>query len=108
MQAKVAIGLEGHIQRNTLDDLSSFDKILDELSILWKINRVDLDLLEHLLRSIGMLERFTPDLEKYKQEVKYDDLPAASEREVTTIISSLHNLLQSKRFCKLLSLRIFF
>ena len=94
LQIKVAIGMEAHIPRDTLESLNTFEKIIDELSVLWKINRVDLDLLEYLLQRIGLLERFTPDLEKYKSTVGYGDLPATSEREVTTIISSLHNLLQ--------------
>ena len=93
---KVTIGLEGHIPRDTLENLNTLEKIIDELSVLWKINRVDLDILENLLQKIGLLERFTLDLEKYKNTVRYDDLSASSEREVTTIISSLHNLLQGE------------
>ena len=86
----------GHVARPLLEQLNTFEKIIEELSVLWKINRVDLDLLEHLLNEIGMLERFTPDIEKYKSTVGYSSLPASSEREVTTIISSLHNLLQGE------------
>jgi len=88
--------MEAHIPRDTLENLKTFEKIIDELSVLWKINRVDLDLLEHLLRRIGLLERFAPELEKFKSTVGYEDLSASSEREVTTIISSLHNLLQGE------------
>ena len=91
--------MEAHIPRETLENLNTFEKIMEELSVLWKINRYDIDILEHLLQKIGMLERFIPDLEKYKDTVKYDDLPASSEREVTTIIASLHNLLQSRFPC---------
>ncbi|CAK8695935.1 unnamed protein product [Clavelina lepadiformis] len=94
LKAKVVVGMGGHVARPLLEQLNTFEKIIEELSVLWKINRVDLDLLEHLLNEIGMLERFTPDIEKYKSTVGYSSLPASSEREVTTIISSLHNLLQ--------------
>ncbi|XP_078482494.1 uncharacterized protein LOC104265504 isoform X2 [Ciona intestinalis] len=94
LEVKVAVGMGAHISRLALEDLNTFEKVIEELSMLWKINRMDLDLLEHLLTKIGMLERFTPDLDKYKNMVGYSELAASTEREVTTIIGSLHNLLQ--------------
>nr|XP_039255827.1 uncharacterized protein LOC120332612 isoform X2 [Styela clava] len=94
LEVKVAIGMASHVAREVIEDLSSLQSILEELSMLWKINRMDLDLLEHLLQNIGLLEKFASEIAKYKTTVNYDVMPASSERDVTTIIATLHNLLQ--------------
>lgn len=96
-QVKVSVGIFNHIPKASLESFNTFRLIVDELSLLWKINRLDVELLEYLLNKIAMLERFGPDIEKYKSAVGYAELPASSEREVTTIISSLHNILQGMK-----------
>lgn len=49
--------MASHIPREFLEELSSLQQIVEELSMLWKVNRMDLDLLEHLLNKIGLVER---------------------------------------------------
>lgn len=48
--------MASHIPRELIEDMADFQSVLDELSLLWKINRMDIDLLEYLLHKIGRYE----------------------------------------------------
>lgn len=93
---KVSVGISQHIPHDTLDVLTTAGEIFEELLIRWKINRFDLDLLEYLLGKVGEFEKYKQEIESYKVAVDYTDLVVSTEREVTTIISSLHSILQGE------------
>ena len=57
---------------------------------------MDLDLLEKLLDKVKMLATFKDIINKFKEKVQYGNLTTSSEHDITSIISSLHNVLQSK------------
>lgn len=91
LKAKVALSCGKLIERRGLEKMSTFGEMIRELTLRWKISRNDVDLLEQLL---GKIDASPRSLDEFKRATRYDLLTSSSERDVTTLISTLHGALR--------------